>query len=397
MLNADLVPDVTGRQLGYTNKRWDANLRNVNITGTLTGTGIGIGAVTNASADTDSLNIESDTGNGQMRPRLRLGNELNADYVPFEQTWVTPRFGSNDDAKGGSIVSEYFSSLANSGKDYLDFYQRGQVENGNLAARLTTDGELINYGNGYAAFSFRSFNGADANPLFGIKPTGEMVFGPGGATAVDSGLKRLGPQDLGITDGGAGYGDFTARSLILMMPNGTPAMVLASATLIPNLNADLLDGADWSAPPVIGSVAPNDANFDTLSATTLALGVPDGTTPITTASQTPVANLTVNRTKDLYMDGVINNDSPAFKSKRVSTGSIASGARASIAVNFTTSFPSANYTVSARIFDALNPGTAGMQVERIVAQQVDHVTVQVINNGAEARTGTIHLLAFREA
>jgi hypothetical protein len=48
---------------------------------------------------------------------------------------------------------------------------------------------------------------------------------------------------------------------------GTAPLVIASTTKVSNLNVDLLDGADWAAPPSIGSGTANAAAFTTISAT----------------------------------------------------------------------------------------------------------------------------------
>jgi hypothetical protein len=48
---------------------------------------------------------------------------------------------------------------------------------------------------------------------------------------------------------------------------GTAPLVIASTTKVNNLNVDLLDGADWAAPPSIGSGTANAAAFTTISAT----------------------------------------------------------------------------------------------------------------------------------
>lgn len=48
---------------------------------------------------------------------------------------------------------------------------------------------------------------------------------------------------------------------------GTAPLVIASITKVNNLNVDLLDGADWAAPPSIGSGTANAAAFTTISAT----------------------------------------------------------------------------------------------------------------------------------
>jgi hypothetical protein len=48
---------------------------------------------------------------------------------------------------------------------------------------------------------------------------------------------------------------------------GTAPLTIASTTKVNNLNVDLLDGADWAAPPSIGSGTANAAAFTTISAT----------------------------------------------------------------------------------------------------------------------------------
>jgi hypothetical protein len=47
---------------------------------------------------------------------------------------------------------------------------------------------------------------------------------------------------------------------------GTAPLVIASTTKVTNLNVDQLDGADWAAPPAIGSGTPAAGSFTTLSA-----------------------------------------------------------------------------------------------------------------------------------
>jgi hypothetical protein len=47
---------------------------------------------------------------------------------------------------------------------------------------------------------------------------------------------------------------------------GTAPLVIASTTKVSNLNVDLLDGADWAAPPSIGSGTANAGAFTTLAA-----------------------------------------------------------------------------------------------------------------------------------
>jgi hypothetical protein len=73
---------------------------------------------------------------------------------------------------------------------------------------------------------------------------------------------------------------------------GTAPFVVASATKVTNLNADLLDGTDWTAPGTIGGTTPGAANFTTISASGVITSTrATGTAPFTVASTTNVANL----------------------------------------------------------------------------------------------------------
>lgn len=66
-------------------------------------------------------------------------------------------------------------------------------------------------------------------------------------------------------------GAFTSLSassqITSTVTTGTAPLVIASTTKVSNLNADLLDGSDWAAPPAIGSGTANSAAFTTISAT----------------------------------------------------------------------------------------------------------------------------------
>ncbi len=77
---------------------------------------------------------------------------------------------------------------------------------------------------------------------------------------------------------------------------GTAPLVIASTTLVTNLNADLLKGKDFSAPPAIGNVTPFTAAFTTISATgQITSTLVTGTAPLVVASTTVVANLNASR------------------------------------------------------------------------------------------------------
>ena len=81
----------------------------------------------------------------------------------------------------------------------------------------------------------------------------------------------------------ASTGAFTTLSatgaITSTLATGTAPLVIASTTKVANLNADLLDGADWAAPAALGSTTPAAGSFTTLSASgavTLSGGTANG-------------------------------------------------------------------------------------------------------------------------
>ena len=75
----------------------------------------------------------------------------------------------------------------------------------------------------------------------------------------------------GVTFGAVtpGVATFTSISysgqLTSTVATGTAPMVVASTTKVANLNADLLDGADWASPAAIGSTTPAAGTFTALT------------------------------------------------------------------------------------------------------------------------------------
>ncbi len=105
----------------------------------------------------------------------------------------------------------------------------------------------------------------------------------------------------GVIIGGstAAAGSFTTVSassqITSTVSTGTAPLVVASTTKVSNLNADLLDGADWASPAAIGSTAAAAGSFTTLSATgQITSTVSTGTAPLVVASTTKVSNLNVD-------------------------------------------------------------------------------------------------------
>lgn len=85
-----------------------------------------------------------------------------------------------------------------------------------------------------------------------------------------------------------------------------------------------------------------------------------------------------------------------FKGQRVTTGAIAGGATADVTLTWTTAFADANYTVTAEVVE----GTAAMNtltVRKIVSVTAAAVVVRVENqDGLNARTGTLHVIAIHD-
>lgn len=78
---------------------------------------------------------------------------------------------------------------------------------------------------------------------------------------------------------------FTGQIISTLAP-GTPPLVVASPTNIPNLNASSLNGATMAIPGAIGSTTPSTGKFTTVQST-----IATGTPPLTVASTTLVTNL----------------------------------------------------------------------------------------------------------
>lgn len=80
---------------------------------------------------------------------------------------------------------------------------------------------------------------------------------------------------------------------------GTAPMVVASTTKVTNLNADRLDGNDWTAPGTIGGTTPGSATFTTLAATarTSMTGVKGGYRSVSSAATVdPQTDFTIMQT-----------------------------------------------------------------------------------------------------
>jgi len=76
------------------------------------------------------------------------------------------------------------------------------------------------------------------------------------------------------------------------LATGTAPLVVASTTVVANLNASLLGGATFAAPGSIGGTTPGSGSFTTISATgAITSTLATGSAPFVVASTTVVANL----------------------------------------------------------------------------------------------------------
>lgn len=84
----------------------------------------------------------------------------------------------------------------------------------------------------------------------------------------------------------------TSGQITSTATTGTPPLVIASTTNVPNLNASSLNGATFASPGPIGATTANSAAYTTISASgVITSTVATGTAPFTVASTTNVANL----------------------------------------------------------------------------------------------------------
>ena len=102
------------------------------------------------------------------------------------------------------------------------------------------------------------------------------------------------PASIGsATPNAAAFTTVSASGVVTStVSTGTAPFTVASTTKVSNLNVDQLDGADWAAPASIGSATPNAAAFTTVSASgQITSTVSTGTAPLVVASTTKVSNL----------------------------------------------------------------------------------------------------------
>lgn len=354
--NANILPGLTGYSLGQPGQLWDIYARNINFTGTLTG------------------NLNTGINNSWKNTNVTFGGINIADSL------MVP-------------ISHY--SGATDVTNYERYYKRGDSVNPSLD--ITAYGEVRSYGLGYAPNAvFSAYSGADAQPKWMVDSTGALQFGVGGVVAPDVAISHGGAANyVQLTIPGGGWANLDLGFAHFRTTAGAPFQV-DSATVIPNLNASLLNGSDWTNPPTIGASVRPTINANALSVTgQISSSLATGTAPLSIASTTPVANLTVQHISDVTFHSTVTSNGDGAKFVRLNLGAMAAGYN-SVVVTFTTAFADSNYTISVSVFDPTASGTPGVRVLRQIGQTAASATILLYNDDSVAHTGCVlHLVAYR--
>lgn len=395
MYAENLLPDVTGRVIGAADKQWDAFFRNVTISGSMSGLGISLGNIQNLAADVDTVNIQSNNGQG-LASVLRISNPLNATrQVMFKNGSMS--IGGTNAADSLAMPISMYCEPAYAG-NLLQSYRRGDVNT--LLFALDAYGCLVSYATGYSPNVLQIRAVGEANPRFTLQADGSLNWGPGGNGLADAALTRTAASAMALTNAAGGNSTLDMGQLRLHTLAAVSPMVVDSSARCVNLNADFLKGTDWTNPPDIGTVARPQVYATTIHASGQVISeINDGVTPpLSIASTLPVPNLRVNGVQDVSVFGIVQPNGAGFKHARVAVGPVAASAMVLVNINWVTAFDSVNYTVAIACFDSASAGTAvyGLRVTRICQQDVNHISVVVINDdAAAAHSGSIYAIAVR--
>lgn len=87
--------------------------------------------------------------------------------------------------------------------------------------------------------------------------------------------------------------------------------------------------------------------------------------------------------------------SSIIKSKRVTTGSIATATTALVTVTWDTAFADASYTVTVDVIDATTTSLS-LTTVHIESQTASAVTARILNNSLGSLTGTLHAIGIHD-
>lgn len=227
----------------------------------------------------------------------------------------------------------------------------------------------------------------------------------------------------------------TAAQIVSTLPDGTAPLSVLSQTKVANLNVDLLDGKDWASPLAIGTGTPAAANFTTLGVSgQITSSLATGTAPINVASTTKCPNLNADlldgadwtnppamgagtaipsivATAATITTGIVTNDTitnltlagsvaqngAGLKIKSITTGSVPASGGADVTLTWTTAFADTSYAVFTSVEDATT-GLSTLSVTQVISKLAASVKVRVRNvDAGAAHTGTLWVLAIRFA
>lgn len=210
-----------------------------------------------------------------------------------------PRVGAFGNAVDMAIQQQVFGRRLNLGLGQVDSPQFATLYlNGSAPSiqPLVDDGTLFIYG------------GTPAGSRSTVSIKGPSAASNPGYVSISARDSVPNTQTLEIPPTGnmtwsgsyVGSGTIQGTRLISTIVTGTAPLTVASTTKVTNLNADLLDGADWAAPAAIGSTTPAAGSFTTLSATgdvtfaTLGKRIKFYTNDVTRANRTLLTENTVD-------------------------------------------------------------------------------------------------------
>jgi hypothetical protein len=402
MFGDNILPDTLGRSLGSNDLPWDIVARNITFLGTMNGgTGQQNLAIANSVQGGDSLSVQSDVGDGNMLTRFHITNPGNTTPQMEFKNGIVVFGGVNAADSLGTPIRNYCGP--NEVGPRQRWYRRG--DNANAVLDIDMLGQIlsyVNYAGTPASWAFALQRLGEANPLFAVVAADAgLGWGAGGGTALDVGLTRTSAGYLSIDNRAGGYGNLNLNFAHFFAAQGAAPFQVDSTTRVNNLNADLLDGSDWSNPPAIGSVTPPAITAASLQVQgQIGSQVQTGTPPMIISSATPVPNLNVQQVTDVTFNNTVFFDGSGCKHARVAIPAIAASGQTIFRVTWNTAFPDATYTVVATLFDSALIGgsqaVAGLELMRKTGQTAAFCEFYIRNNdAANAHSGVLHVIAMR--
>lgn len=186
------------------------------------------------------------------------------------------------------------------------------------------------------------------------------------------------------------FGKVTATQLISTIAAGTAPLVVTSSTVIPNLNASLLNGTTFAAPGPIGAATASTGTFTTITGTTLASTVGTGTAPLTVNSATVVTNLNASLLggATFAAPGTIGSTTASPGTFTTVTDTLTvSGTPGSASAWYT---PATGIWANSALFTAIGAGSSSIAIAPQPGPNQQNVNIQVANYTGTA-AGTLYI------